>query len=393
MFNDTDRRYLERAIDLAESARGCTSPNPIVGAVIVKDGEVLGEGYHVGPGRDHAEVAAMKDALRRAGLQAVSKPDSGPLGWLSAPEFFRGTTMYVSLEPCCTYGRTPPCTDALTKAAFARVVVGAIDPSPGVNGKGLGILRDVGIEVDLADGDLALGAMRQNCGVRKAMTIGLPCVTYKYAMTLDGRTAADSGDSRWISGEESRTLVHRWRAWSDAVMVGAGTLAADDPTLTARNVACERQPLRVVVDAKLGISRQNALVATVDQGPVLAVCGAEVPPARRSEVESWGIETAVVQSVGSGLDPVAIGRQLVSRDVREVLLEGGPTLAGAWLTAGCIDRVAAFVCPRLVLGTQNRSPLQAVGATHMAEAAGLREVIVKSIGEDVLIAGYLGEPF
>jgi diaminohydroxyphosphoribosylaminopyrimidine deaminase / 5-amino-6-(5-phosphoribosylamino)uracil reductase len=399
-LNETDRHYLERAMDLADCARGQTSPNPVVGAVIVRGGEVLGEGYHVGPGRDHAEVAAMKDVLLRAGKQCATEPaGAAALAWLTDPGVFVGTTMYVSLEPCCTYGRTPPCTDALLKGAFARVVVGAVDPSPAVDGKGLEILRAAGMKVELAEADLARRAKRQNCGARKAAKRGLPCVTYKYAMTLDGRVATDAGDSRWISGEESRSLVHQWRAWSDAVVVGAGTLLADDPTLTARNVECERQPLRVVVDESLRLSRESSLVRTVEQGPVLALCGPDVDAARRREVEAWGVETAVVEAVTggwdprSGLDPEAVGRCLVSRDVREVLLEGGARLAGAWWAAGCIDRVAAFVCPRVISGTENRAPLHGPGRQRMEEALELLEVEVKHVGGDVLITGYTAEPF
>jgi len=400
LLNETDRRYLERAMDLAERARGQTSPNPIVGAVIVRGAEVLGEGYHVGPGRDHAEVAAMKDALLRASKQSPAEPaGDGVLSWLASPGLFAGTTMYVSLEPCCTYGRTPPCTDALLKGGFERVVVGAVDPSPAVDGKGIEILRGAGMQVELAEADLARRAKRQNCGVRKAAQRGLPCVTYKYAMTLDGRVATDTGDSRWISSEESRSLVHRWRGWSDAVVVGAGTLLADDPTLTARDVDCARQPLRVVVDESLRLSRDSSLVRTVEQGSVLAICGRDVDTARRREVESWGVEIAVIEAAAggwdprSGLDPEAVGRCLVSRDVREVLLEGGARLAGAWWAAGCIDRVAAFVCPRVVSGTENRAPLQGPGRQRMEEALGLLEVEVKQVGGDVLISGYTAEPF
>jgi diaminohydroxyphosphoribosylaminopyrimidine deaminase/5-amino-6-(5-phosphoribosylamino)uracil reductase len=301
--------------------------------------------------------------------------------------------MYVSLEPCCTYGRTPPCTEALKRAGFGRIVAGVIDPSPDVNGAGLEILRAAGMQVDVADGDIAHRAKRQNCGVRKAIACGLPCVTYKYAMTLDGRVATDSGDSRWISSVESRALVHQWRAWTDAVVVGAGTLVSDDPALTVRDVQCDRQPLRVVVDASLRIGRQSALVASREAGPALVICGSHIEPARRAEVESWGIETAVVEETGSGLDPAAVGRHLVSRGVREVLLEGGPRLAGAWWAAGCIDRVAAFVCPRLVSGNENRGPLRGPGPWQMADASSLREVEITEAGGDVLVTGYTGLPF
>jgi diaminohydroxyphosphoribosylaminopyrimidine deaminase / 5-amino-6-(5-phosphoribosylamino)uracil reductase len=375
LLEETDRHYLERAMDLAENARGRTSPNPIVGAVIVRDHRILGEGFHVGPGRDHAEVAAIKAARARG-------------------ETLAGTTIYVSLEPCCTFGRTPPCTDALKEAGFARVVVGAIDPSPGVNGKGVDILRAAGMQVEVADGDLNHRAKRQNSGVRKAMVLGLPFVTYKYALTLDGRVATDSGDSRWISSEESRTLVHQWRAWADAVVVGAGTMLADDPMLTARLVQSDRQPLRVVVDGGLKLRKESALVASVEEGRVLVVCGSDVPPGRRAEVEAWGVQTAVVALGTDGHpDPVAVGRCLAEREVREVLLEGGARLAGDWWAAGCVDKVAAFVCPRVAPGFVNRGALNGPGPVRMEDAFSLGEVELTRVGSDVLVTGYTGEPF
>lgn len=390
-LNEQDTRYLERAMDLAETSRGCTSPNPLVGALVVADGEVLGEGYHVGPGRDHAEVAAMKDAMRRAGRVENRRAP----GWLDAAgDMFRGATMYVTLEPCCTFGRTPPCTDALIAAGFGRVVVGAVDPSPEVNGRGLELLRAAGMQIDVADGPPALRAKRQNGGPRKSVGTGLPFVTYKYAMTLDGRTATDSGDSRWISSSESRALVHRWRAWSDAVVVGAGTAAADDPVLTAREVGCERQPLRVVIDRRLSLTRDSNLVRTVGEGPVVVVCAAEVSAERRTEVESWGVETATAAyGEDAELDPVEVCRYLLARDAQTVLLEGGPRLAGAWWHAGLIDRVAVFVCPRVVSGLENRGPLLGKGPLDMDGALGLREVEVCRVGPDVLISGYTGEAF
>jgi len=388
-LNDRDTQYLRRALDLAERRRGRTNPNPLVGAVVVAEGQILGEGFHIGPGRDHAEVAAMKDALRRQGVPESRLSED----WLAtAGHLFRGGTMYVTLEPCCTYGRTPPCTESLIAAGFGRVVVAAIDPTPGVNGRGLELLRAAGMEVDVAEGDVALLAKRQNEGMRRAVTTGLPFVTYKYALTLDGRTATDSGDSRWISSEESRRLVHRWRAWSDAVVVGAGTALTDDPTLTARGIPCERQPLRVVVDRGLTLKRDSNLMRSLDAGPVVLICGDDADAERRSELESWGVETvAVACGDGGALDPVAVGRFLVNRGVQTVLLEGGPTLAGAWWNAGLIDKVAAFVCPRIVSGTQNRAPLAGRGVLHMADATALAEVEIERIGPDVLISGYTSE--
>jgi diaminohydroxyphosphoribosylaminopyrimidine deaminase/5-amino-6-(5-phosphoribosylamino)uracil reductase len=392
-LNQEDRQYLERAMSLAEEGRGHTSPNPLVGAVIVRGADILGEGYHVGPGRDHAEIAAMKDALRRAGTVGDGAEEKGGTG-AAAQDICAGATMYVSLEPCCTYGRTPPCTEALIAAGFGRVVVGVGDPSPQVNGRGLELLRAAGIEVALADGSLTDRLKRQNEGVRKAVTKGLPFVTYKYAMSLDGRVATDSGDSRWISGAESRALVHLWRAWSDAVVVGAGTQVADDPRLTAREAACERQPLRVVVGRTLALKRESALVETAGEGPVLAICGPEVLAAKRDEVESWGVETATV-ALGEDdmLDPVHVGRYLMSRGVQTVLLEGGPRLAGAWWAAGLIDKVAAFVCPRVISGIEDRGPLHGRGPHLVEGAAELREVEIRQVGPDVLVTGFVGGPF
>jgi diaminohydroxyphosphoribosylaminopyrimidine deaminase/5-amino-6-(5-phosphoribosylamino)uracil reductase len=285
-----DVLMLDRAFSLAERGRGCTSPNPVVGAVIAKDAHVIGEGYHVGLGRDHAEVAAIKDAIRRAG--GVAPPEAA-LDAAAARAACEGATIYVTLEPCCTYGRTPPCTAALMAAGLSRVVVGAVDPTPAVNGKGIAILREAGLAVDMAEGDLSRRMKRQNDGLRKVMATGLPFVTYKYAMTVDGRIATDSGDSRWISSAESRMAVHRWRAWSDAVMVGAGTARADDPRLTAREVDCCKQPLRVVVGLTDSLASGSALARNVSEGPVLVVGGA--PQGRGgAAVQPAGIEVAEV---------------------------------------------------------------------------------------------------
>ena len=390
--DEQDEAYLERAMSLAERGRGCTSPNPLVGAVIVAAGRVLGEGYHAGPWHDHAEVAAIKDGLRSNQGQEAGAPQFADIPRMR--DRFGGATMHVTLEPCCTYGRTPPCTSALISAGFARVVVGAIDPSPKVNGCGVEQLRAAGIQVDMAEGDLAVRTKRQNDGLRKSVATDLPFVTYKYAMTLDGRVATDAGHSRWISSPESRELVHQVRAWSDAVMVGAGTLSADDPVLTAREVVCQRQPLRVVVSSGLALDRDAALVKSADHGPVLAVCGSDVAGSRRGEVESWGVETAVVPKAGNaGLDPRAVARMLGGRGVQTVLLEGGPRLAGDWWAAGMIDKVMAFICPLIAPGMENRGALLTAGPFSIEHATRLREVEMRSVGTDMLISGYVGEPF
>lgn len=386
-----DILMLERAFSLAENGRGCTSPNPLVGAVIVGAGRVLGEGYHVGPGRDHAEIMAIKDAVRRAG--AGTAAEDAPLDQDMARAVCAGTTLYVTLEPCCTYGRTPPCTSALVASGFARAVVGAIDPTPEVNGRGLDILREAGMLVDLAEGGLSLRMKRQNDGLHKTVVTGLPFVTYKYAITVDGRTATDSGDSRWISGPESRALVHQWRAWSDAVLVGAGTAEADDPRLTAREVSCDKQPLRVVVGARDSLTRRSALVRSVAEGPVLVIGDQETTDHRQSELRAWGLAVEIVRRRADGLiDPRSVAEFLVAREVQTVLLEGGPRLAGSWWEAGLIDKVAAFVCPRVAPGLEHRGAIAVPGPFRMEEASALGEVEMTRMGPDMLITGYTGGP-
>ena len=332
---------MERAIALAERGRGLTSPNPLVGAVVVREGRVVGEGFHAAAGMDHAEIVAMKSAVGELTPGALS-----------------GATVYVSLEPCCHHGRTPPCTQALIQAGVSRVVVAADDPSAWVHGRGLEELAAAGVTVDVADGDLNYRARRQNDPFRKHVTHELPFVTYKYAMTLDGRVATESGDSRWISGEESRRRVHQMRAWADAVLVGAGTLRHDDPRLTARDVPVHRQPLRVVVDPTLSITRDSALVSTVEEGPVLIVCSDTVPKERRSEAASWGVEvSACAGGSDAQPDPRDVARLLAARQVQDVFLEGGPRLAAAWWDADLIDRVLAFVAPAIAGGAGSPGPL------------------------------------
>lgn len=386
-----DILMLERAFSLAEKGRGCTTPNPVVGAVITRDGHVVGEGHHAGPGLDHAEIAALKDAAHRAGFSVSAQ---APLEPAAAHSIGEGATIYVTLEPCCTFGRTPPCTDALIAAGFARVVVGAIDPSPAVNGAGIAILREAGITVDVAEGDVSRRMKRQNDGLRKIVATGLPFVTYKYAMTADGRLATDTGDSRWISSAESRLVVHRWRADSDAVVVGAGTARVDDPQLTARDVECSRQPLRVVVGRAEGLPAESALVRSAGEGPVLVIGGEPGGDEAVVRLMASGIEVATVSYGSDGHpEPRAVAQELAGRGVQSLLLEGGRRLAGAWWEAGLIDRVACFLCPKVAPGTEHRGALVSGGPALMGDALALREVEVRQIGPDVLMTGYMGDVY
>ena len=375
-LTETDRHFLERALALAERGRGMTSPNPVVGAVVVVDGRIAGEGFHAAAGQDHAEIVAMK--------ASVGDDISGLLV---------GATIYVTLEPCCHQGRTPPCTDALIAAGVTRVVVGAEDPSEWVHGRGIRLLRAAGIVVDVADGDLAYKSKRQNDPFRKHVTAGLPFVTYKYAMTIDGRVATESGDSKWISCEESRLRVHDFRARSDAVLVGAGTFRNDDPQLTARDVPVHRQPLRVVVDSHLGAARESALVRTALEGTVLFVCTESVPESRIDEVRSWGVEVEILPATPNGHPEArSVGRLLGERHIQSVFLEGGATLAAVWWDAGLIDRIIAFVAPVVAGGASSPGPLPATGYAHMDAALRLRDVTVEQSGSDVMVSGYVGQP-
>jgi diaminohydroxyphosphoribosylaminopyrimidine deaminase/5-amino-6-(5-phosphoribosylamino)uracil reductase len=318
----TDRAHLRRALELAEGGRGRVSPNPLVGAVVVGDGEVLGEGFHAELGGLHAERAALADCAERG---------NDPTG----------ATMYVTLEPCAHQGRQPPCADALLEAGIARVVIASDDPSEKAAGRGPGILRDGGVEVAFAAGEQATAARLLNQPFRKHARTGLPLVILKLAISLDGRTATAPGGSPWISGPESRALVHRWRAEADAIAVGIGTVLADDPLLTARDVDGARQPLRVVFDRRARLPLDSQLLRTLDVSPVLAVVG---PEADAAALRDAGAEILVADGIAAAL--ADLGRH----GITSLFLEGGATLAGAFAAAGEIDESRVFVAPVLLGG-------------------------------------------
>lgn len=378
-LQEYDRRMLLRTLELAERGRGRTRPNPIVGSVVVREGRVLGEAFHTAAGEDHAEAAALK-----AAAPGEHAPTFG--GQL------RGTTVYVSLEPCSHFGRTPPCADLLVQAGVTRVVVAAVDPSAKVAGKGIRRLRAAGVEVVVDEGDIGYQARRQNDAFRTWAVQGRPFVTYKYAMTLDGCVATATGHSRWISGEESRREVHRLRACMDAVLVGSGTLRADDSRLTARDVPVVTQPLRVVLDPRLSLDRGSALVQTAAQGAVLCICGPQVPESRMREVAGWGVEVVALAGDTAGRPlPQEVVALLGGREVQDLLLEGGPTVAGAWWEAGLIDRIVAFVAP-VIVGGRGLGPFGGTGSERMDGAGRLRDITTTQFGPDVMVSGYVREP-
>jgi diaminohydroxyphosphoribosylaminopyrimidine deaminase/5-amino-6-(5-phosphoribosylamino)uracil reductase len=370
LLTDTDTAHLARAVDLARRGEGRVHPNPMVGALIVKDGEVVGEGWHAEYGGPHAEV----QALRAAG--------EGDL---------EGATMYVSLEPCAHHGKTPPCTDAIAAARLGRVVVASDDPSRHAAGRGLGILRDEGIQVDVADGDVARRARLLNQPLRKLARTARPWVLFKSAMSLDGKVATHAGDSKWISGEASRERGHHWRASVDAVAVGIGTALADDPQLTARLDGARRQPRRVVFDSLGRLPLDSHLVAGAPEVPLTVVVSRA---ARRTAVD--GLEAAgadVVVATGEN-EPARVRAALDAlgaAGVRSLLLEGGPRLAGAFLDAGEIDELRLFVAPLVLGGRTARDPLEGGGAERIADAVRASSLECERIGGDLLVSARVRE--
>lgn len=364
--------HLRRALELAARGRGRVSPNPMVGAVIVGDGgEVLGEGFHAGTGGLHAEAAALEDALQRGA--EVS-----------------GATMFVTLEPCAHHGRQPPCSEAILAAGIGRVVIASDDPSEKANGRGPALLRDGGVEVGFATGGEAAAARRLNQPFRKLARTGRPLVVLKSALTLDGRTATGSGDSRWISGDPARELVHRWRSDLDAVAVGIGTVLSDDPLLTARGVNAPRQPTRVVFDSSARLPLDSRLVATATEAPVILIAGPEAAASDVDALTNAGIEAIVCG--GEGPERIRAGLdELGRREIGSLMVEGGATLAGAFREAGELDQLRLFIAPLLLGGAAARPLLGGVGPERLREAERALTVEWEPVGEDMLARAWMRE--
>ena len=360
---ERDARHLERAIQLAATARGLTSPNPLVGAVIVKAGRTIGEGRHLRAGEPHAERAAL----------AACEEDPA------------GATLYVSLEPCCHEGRTLPCTDAIVEAGIARVVVASDDPTSKASGRGLGILRDEGIVVDTADGDVAEAARLLNQPFRKHARTGRPLVVFKSAMTLDGKVATRTGDSKWVSGESSRARAHRWRAESDAVGVGIHTAVIDDPILTARVEGVAAQPRRVVFDSEASLPLTSKLVRTAHESPVILVCSRAAKRTATDGLRNAGVEVIVCTGQNEAARVCNALEELGARGIQSILLEGGPHLAGVFLEAGEIDEARIFIAPVLAGGRDAKGAIEGEGVELMDDAPRALSTEVDQIDDDVLI--------
>jgi len=364
-MTNNDERYMKRALTLARKGIGLTAPNPAVGCVIVKDDRVIGEGWHKKAGSPHAEV----NALAMAGQAA------------------RGADVYVTLEPCCHTGQTPPCSDALIGAGVKRVIAGSADPNPQVNGGGLKALELAGIET--VCGLLGDECRAINRHFFKHVTSGYPFVTYKCAMTLDGKIATVTGDSRWISSEESRKQVHRMRARYDAVMVGVDTIIADDPQLTVRHVR-GRNPLRIIVDTNMRTPTSVGVLSdTMAKKTIIATT--ETNPRVHRRYQQSGATVLVCRKLNGKVDLNDLWKQLGSLGIQSILLEGGSRLAAEALMHGLIDECIFFYSPK-VIGSDGFSPFAFTGMTQMKQALPFTDIEVRRIGSDILVTARPEKP-
>lgn len=361
-----DERHMRRAIELAEQGAGTVSPNPLVGAVLVDaSGRVVAEGFHRRAGEPHAEALVLAEAGGSA----------------------RGATLYSTLEPCSHFGRTPPCADAIVAAGVTRVVIGERDPNPVVDGGGVARLRDAGIEV--VEGMLSDEVSALNRAFARHVTTGLPYVTWKIAASMDGRVAASDGSSRWITGESARADVHRLRASVDAIMVGSGTVLADDPSLTVRHPGYSGDaPLRVIVDGRgrVGPSRS----ALDGSAPTLIATTAVVDPAARRSWRAAGAEVVEFPEEAPGRPHLAeVIADLGKRGIQGVLLEGGPTLAWSMVEQDLVDRIVAYTAPTLIGGVSAPGVLGGTGFAPIASARPVSIDDVRRIGDDVRMEAHV----
>jgi len=359
-----DNGYMAIALELAARGAGRVSPNPMVGAVVVRNGEIVGKGYHQAVGGPHAEVHALDEAAEQA----------------------MGATLYVTLEPCNHHGRTPPCTDKILRSGIRRVVVAMADPNPDVRGGGNTFLRDHGIEV--VCGIREAEARRLNESFVKFVRTRLPFVVLKIAATLDGRIATSNGDARWVTGPEARAMVHRMRHRMDAILVGIGTVKADDPQLTSRPSEEEGvDPIRLVLDTHLAMPPGAQMLRQRSEAPTYLVCGPEPDRQRRRMLTDAGARILEVPLKGAHVDMVALMAQLGRMNIASVLIEGGATVAGSALRSDIVDKVALFFAPKL-LGGEGVPMCAGPGPEWMKDALAIENMTVERVGADILVQGY-----
>lgn len=367
-FMQEKEEYMRRALELARKGEGHTSPNPMVGCVVVKDGRIISEGYHEKYGEFHAE----RNALTRC------------------TEDTAGADLYVTLEPCCHQGKTPPCTDIIIEKKIARVFVGSMDSNPLVAGKGVQILRDHGIYVET--GILEEECLKLNEVFYHYITAKTPFVVMKYAMTLDGKIACATGDSKWVTGEIARTQVHRMRGRYRGIMVGIGTVLADDPMLNCR-VEGGVDPVRIICDSNLHIPTESQIVKTASDIETIVACSQEALESERKQEKIRRLKEAGIQIIGTegahGVNLVELMKKLGGQNIDSILLEGGGTLNASALEDGIVNKVYAYIAGKLIGGMDARSPVEGMGIDRMADAITLQNMEIEKLGDDFCIVGYV----
>ncbi|CCZ64912.1 pyrimidine reductase riboflavin biosynthesis [Roseburia sp. CAG:50] len=367
-FMQKKEEYMRRALELARKGEGHTSPNPMVGCVVVKDGRIISEGYHEKYGEFHAE----RNALTRC------------------TEDTAGADLYVTLEPCCHQGKTPPCTDIIIEKKIARVFVGSMDSNPLVAGKGVQILRDHGIYVET--GILDAECRKLNEVFYHYIATKTPFVVMKYAMTLDGKIACATGDSKWVTGEIARTQVHRMRGRYRGIMVGIGTVLADDPMLNCR-VEGGVDPVRIICDSNLHIPTESQIVKTASDIETIVACSQEALESERKQEKIRRLREAGIQIIGTegahGVNLVELMKKLGEQNIDSILLEGGGTLNASALEDGIVNKVYAYIAGKLIGGMDARSPVEGMGIDRMADAITLQNMEIEKLGDDFCIVGYV----
>ncbi|ABR47235.1 riboflavin biosynthesis protein RibD [Alkaliphilus metalliredigens QYMF] len=361
-------QYMRKAIELAKKGTGHTNPNPLVGAVIVKNNKVIGEGYHHYYGGPHAEVDAFNNAT----------------------EDVKGATMYVTLEPCSHYGKTPPCAKAIVEKGIAQVVIAMRDPNPLVAGNGIGILRESGIEV--ISEVLESEAKNLNEIFVKYITTEMPFCILKTAMTLDGKIATATGDSKWITNEESRQYVHEIRHQVSSIMVGIGTVLVDDPQLTTRLHNQEgSDPIRVIVDTEAKTPLWAQVLQLSSKVRTIIATTEKADPNKIKALEEKGAEVIIIPLKNNQVDLKCLIQQLGAKGIDSVLIEGGATLNDSALQEGIVDKVVSFIAPKIVGGAKAKTPVGGDGIKYMKDAIQLTDIQVRKFGQDIMIEGYLGK--
>ena len=367
-----EEKYMRRAIELAKKGSGHVNPNPLVGAVIVRDGEIIGEGYHECYGQLHAERNAIANAKKRGNS-------------------LEGSTIYVTLEPCCHYGKTPPCTEAIIEEKIARVVVGSDDPNPLVSGKGFQILREKAIEV-------IPHFLKEECDAMNQVFFhyirtGTPYVAMKYAMTMDGKIACYTGDSKWVTGEESRAHVQTLRNHYKGIMAGIGTVLADDPMLNCR-IEGGRDPIRIIADSHLRIPIDSQLVRTAGQQPLIVACLPDADEEKAAQLQEKGVEVLRIPGVTTAditeeqkevISLPVLMKELGARKIDGILLEGGGQLNESALQAGIVDRIYCYIAPKIFGGAQAKTPVEGQGLTRAADAWQFNRIGMQEFGQDILL--------